>query len=72
MCRIEGHGVHGSGFLIEYGGMTGILTANSIIPDKVCVYKSMPVHFPRLCLVEYLHTYIYMYIYINVYIRIHI
>ena len=34
VCRIEGRGVHGSGFLIEYEGLVGILTANSLVPDK--------------------------------------
>jgi hypothetical protein len=34
VCRIEGRGVHGSGFLIEYRGMVGILTVSSLVPDK--------------------------------------
>ena len=34
VCRIEGRGVHGSGFLIEYKGLVGILTVNSLVPDK--------------------------------------
>ena len=34
VCRIEGRGVHGSGFLMEYEGLVGILTVNSLVPDK--------------------------------------
>jgi len=34
VCRIEGRGVHGSGFLIEYRGMVGVLTVSSLLPDK--------------------------------------
>ena len=34
VCRIEGRGVHGSGFLIEYDGLVGILTLSSLLPDK--------------------------------------